>query len=76
MFDTLVNNAQANEAIGVGNTATKFLANVGEESSIGAELEGQARLFDGLKLSGFLGLRPGRLRLVPQLGLAQPNTPP
>ena len=55
VFDTMVYNAQANESIGVGNTATKFLANVGSERSLGAELEGQARLFDGLKLTGFLG---------------------
>ena len=54
-FDTLVTNAQANESIGVGNTATKFLANVGAERSIGAELEAEARPIDGLHLKGFIG---------------------
>jgi iron complex outermembrane receptor protein len=54
-FDTLVTNAQANEAIGVGNTATKFLANVGAERSVGVELEAEAWLLDGLHLKGFVG---------------------
>jgi iron complex outermembrane receptor protein len=54
-FDTLVTNAQANESIGVGNTATKFLANVGAERSVGVELEGEAWLLDGLHLKGFVG---------------------
>lgn len=55
LFDTYVANAQANEAIGVGNTATKFLANVGAERSEGVELEGQARPMEGLSLKGFVG---------------------
>ena len=55
VFDTYVSNAQANEAIGVGNTATKFLANVGAERSLGAELEAEAHPVEGLSLKGFLG---------------------
>jgi iron complex outermembrane receptor protein len=55
VFDTMVYNAQANEAIGVGNTATKFLANVGAERSQGVELEGEAFPVAGLHLKGFLG---------------------
>jgi len=54
VFDTLVQNAQANESIGVGNTATKFLANVGAERSEGTELESEAWLPGGLHLKGFL----------------------
>jgi len=54
LFNTLVKNAQANEAIGVGNTATKFLANVGAERSQGAELEAEAFIWDGLHLKGFI----------------------
>jgi iron complex outermembrane receptor protein len=54
-FDTLVNNAQANESIGVGNTALKFLANVGQERSVGAELEFEARPVEGVHLKGFVG---------------------
>ncbi|MDR3510362.1 MAG: TonB-dependent receptor [Caulobacteraceae bacterium] len=53
-FDTLVTNAQANEAIGVGNTATKFLANVGAERSLGVEVEGEAWVTEGLHLKGFV----------------------
>jgi len=55
IFDTLVNNAQANEAIGVGNAATKFLANVGQERSVGVELEGEGWLPGGVHLKGFVG---------------------
>jgi iron complex outermembrane receptor protein len=55
VFHTLVANAQANEAIGVGNTATKFLANVGQEKSVGVELEAEARPVEGLHLKGFVG---------------------
>jgi iron complex outermembrane receptor protein len=55
IFDTLVNNAQANEAIGVGNAATKFLANVGQERSVGVELEGEAWVPGGVHLKGFVG---------------------
>jgi iron complex outermembrane receptor protein len=54
IFDTLVMDAQAQEAIGVGNTATKFLANVGAERSEGVELEGEAFPIAGLHLKGFL----------------------
>lgn len=54
-FSTLVRNYQANEAIGVGNTATKFLANVGSLRSEGAELEGEAWLPYGVHLKGFVG---------------------
>jgi iron complex outermembrane receptor protein len=55
VFDTLVSNAQANEAIGVGNTATKFLANVGQERSVGVELEGEGWIPGGVHLKGFFG---------------------
>jgi iron complex outermembrane receptor protein len=55
IFDTLVNNAQANESIGVGNTATKFLANVGQERSVGVEIEGEGRLPGGVHVKGFVG---------------------
>jgi len=51
-FDTKVYNYQANMAIGVGNTATKFLANVGSMESRGVELEGEARVTEGLHLKG------------------------
>ena len=51
-FSTLVRNYQANEAIGVGNTATKFLANVGALRSKGIEIEGEATPFRGLHLKG------------------------
>jgi iron complex outermembrane receptor protein len=53
LFDTLVKNYQANESIGAGAAATKFLANVGFLRSKGAELEAEARLLDGLHLKGF-----------------------
>ncbi len=52
VFDTKVDNYQANQAIGVGNTATKFLANVGSMESKGVEIEGEARLTDNLHLKG------------------------
>ncbi len=55
VFHTLVTNAQANESIGVGNTATKFLANVGKEKSVGIELEGEAWVPGGIHLKGFVG---------------------
>jgi iron complex outermembrane receptor protein len=54
-FDTLVKNYQANQSIGVGNTATKFLANVGSLRSEGVELEAEARPVEGLHLEGFVG---------------------
>jgi len=53
LFDTLVKNYQANESVGSGTTATKFLANVGFMRSKGVELESEARLLDGLRLKGF-----------------------
>ena len=53
-FSTLVRNYQANEAIGVGNTATKFLANVGALRSQGVEVEGEATPLPGLHLKGFV----------------------
>jgi iron complex outermembrane receptor protein len=53
-FDTEVHNYQANESIGVGNTATKFLANVGALRSAGVELESEAWLFEGFHLKGVL----------------------
>ncbi|WP_174291486.1 TonB-dependent receptor [Sphingomonas bacterium] len=53
-FSTLVRNYQANEAIGVGNTATRFLANVGALRSKGVEVEGEAQPLPGLHLKGFV----------------------
>jgi iron complex outermembrane receptor protein len=52
-FHTVVRNYQANESVGVGNTAAKFLANVGSLTSDGVELEGELFLFRGLHLKGF-----------------------
>ncbi|MBO9709185.1 MAG: TonB-dependent receptor [Caulobacter sp.] len=52
-FDTEVKNYQANQAIGVGNTAVKFLANVGSLRSKGVEVESEARLGE-LRLKGFV----------------------
>ncbi|MDB5707136.1 MAG: TonB-dependent receptor [Sphingomonas bacterium] len=54
-FHTKVRNYQANEAVGVGNTALKFLANVGSLTSEGVELEGEAWLLKGLHVKGFVG---------------------
>lgn len=53
-FDTKVKNYQANQAVGVGNTAIKFLANVGSLRSKGVEVEAEARLAEGLRLKGFV----------------------
>ena len=53
-FDTDVKNYQANQAIGVGNTAVKFLANVGSLRSKGVEVESEARLGE-LRVKGFVG---------------------
>ena len=53
-FNTLVKNYQANEAVGVGNTAIKFLANVGSLRSKGVEIESEARITDGLRVKGVL----------------------
>ncbi|WP_082006247.1 TonB-dependent receptor [Sphingomonas sp. ERG5] len=52
-FHTKVRNYQANQAVGVGNTALKFLANVGSLTSKGVELEGEAWPIEGLHLKGF-----------------------
>lgn len=52
-FHTLVRNYQANESVGVGNTAAKFLANVGSLTSDGVELEGELFVTKGLHLKGF-----------------------
>lgn len=52
-FHTYVKNYQANQSIGVGNTATKFLANVGALVSEGVEGEGEA-FMGPLHLKGFL----------------------
>ena len=54
-FHTVVRNYQANQAVGVGNTALKFLANVGSLTSEGVELEMQAWLARGLHAKGFVG---------------------
>ncbi len=53
-FDTDVKNYQANQAVGVGNTAVKFLANVGSLRSKGVEVESEVRLTEGLRLKGFV----------------------
>jgi len=54
-FHTVVQNYQANESQGVGNTAIKFLANVGSLTSNGVELEAEAQLAKGLHAKGFIG---------------------
>ncbi|HWU03451.1 MAG TPA: TonB-dependent receptor [Novosphingobium sp.] len=53
-YHTVVRNYQANESVGVGNTAVKFLANVGSLTSNGIELEADARLAEGLHAKGFI----------------------
>ncbi|QNQ10601.1 TonB-dependent receptor [Sphingomonas alpina] len=53
-FLTKVQNYQANQAVGVGNTALKFLANVGSLTSQGVEVEGEAWPLEGLHLKGFV----------------------
>ncbi|WP_404711960.1 TonB-dependent receptor [Sphingomonas sp. MMS24-J13] len=53
-FHTKVKNYQANELVGVGNTALKFLANVGSLTSDGVELEGEAWLATGLHAKGYV----------------------
>ncbi|QNA84802.1 TonB-dependent receptor [Sphingomonas sp. So64.6b] len=53
-FHTKVRNYQANQAVGVGNTALKFLANVGSLTSKGVELEMQTWLLPGLHTKGFI----------------------
>ncbi|MBI0474258.1 TonB-dependent receptor [Sphingomonas sp. MA1305] len=53
-FHTKVRNYQANQAVGVGNTALKFLANVGSLTSRGIELENETWLVPGLHTKGFI----------------------
>lgn len=53
-FSTKVKNYQANQAIGVGNTAVRFLANVGSVTSKGIEAEMQTWLFRGFHTKGFV----------------------
>jgi len=53
-FHTIVRNYQANESVGVGNTAAKFLANVGSLTSNGVELESELFVAKGLHLKGFV----------------------
>lgn len=54
-FHTKVRNYQANQAVGSGSNAIRFLANVGSLTSEGVELEAQAWLFDGFHAKGFVG---------------------
>ena len=53
-FHTKVRNYQANQSVGVGNTALKFLANVGSLTSRGIELENETWLVPGLHTKGFI----------------------
>ncbi|PZU06912.1 TonB-dependent receptor [Sphingomonas sp.] len=53
-FHTKVKNYQANQAVGVGNTALKFLANVGSLTSKGVEAELETWLVPGLHTKGFI----------------------
>ncbi|WP_068090009.1 TonB-dependent receptor [Novosphingobium rosa] len=53
-YHTKVSNYQANESVGVGNTALKFLANVGSLTSNGVELESEAWLPKGFHAKGFV----------------------
>jgi iron complex outermembrane recepter protein len=53
-FNTEVKDYQANQAIGVGNTAVRFLANVGSLRSRGVEVESEARLGE-LRVKGLVG---------------------
>ncbi|MEI5685520.1 TonB-dependent receptor [Sphingomonas kyungheensis] len=53
-FHTVVRNYQANQSVGVGNTAIKFLANVGSLTSRGIELENETWLLPGLHSKGFI----------------------
>ena len=53
-YHTLVRNYQANESVGVGNTAVKFLANVGSLTSNGVELEAEGNIANGLHAKGFV----------------------
>lgn len=53
-FHTKVENYQANQAVGVGNTALKFLSNVGSLTSKGVEVELETWLAKGLHTKGFV----------------------
>jgi iron complex outermembrane receptor protein len=53
-FHTKVKDYQANQAVGVGNTALKFLSNVGSVTSKGIEAEMQTWLLQGLHTKGFV----------------------
>lgn len=53
-FRTKVKNYQANQAVGVGNTAVRFLSNVGSLTSKGVEAELQTWLARGLHTKGFV----------------------
>ncbi len=52
-FHTKVKNYQANQAVGSGSNAIRFLANVGSLTSKGIELEAQTWLFAGFHTKGF-----------------------
>ncbi len=54
-FHTKVKNYQANQAVGSGSNAIRFLANVGSLTSKGIELEAQTWLFEGFHTKGFVG---------------------
>ncbi|CAN5238630.1 TonB-dependent receptor [soil metagenome] len=53
-FHTKVKDYQANQAVGSGSNAIRFLANVGSLTSKGLELEAQTWLFDGFHTKGFV----------------------
>ncbi|HEX7821857.1 MAG TPA: TonB-dependent receptor [Sphingobium sp.] len=54
-FHTVVQNYQANQAVGQGSTALRFLANVGSLTSDGVEAELETWLARGLHTKGFIG---------------------
>jgi iron complex outermembrane receptor protein len=54
VFHTKVKNYQANQAVGSGSNAVRFLANVGSLTSKGIELEAQTWLFEGFHTKGFV----------------------
>ncbi|MFT3965245.1 MAG: TonB-dependent receptor [Sphingobium sp.] len=54
-FHTVVRNYQANQAVGQGSTALRFLSNVGSLTSDGVEAEVETWLAKGLHSKGFLG---------------------
>ncbi|KQS03854.1 TonB-dependent receptor [Sphingomonas sp. Leaf357] len=53
-FHTNVKNYQANQAVGSGSNAIRFLANVGSLTSKGVEVEAQTWLFAGFHTKGFV----------------------